>query len=257
MEALSVVPSIISKSNYMQFISVFQNMIDDNDTLAAPYIAYNMYYVAPLNTTVAHSMLINLVKNYGNNKYVSDAVISNLQNKEDGFYKEALAINPDTSLVFNKHLHKVIEDVTKAKSQSNQKKIAAMYPRGAEIFNSLCQACHGPDGNGVSALAPPLNKSNWAQGNKNQLIPIVLFGLTGPIKVADHLYKSPEVNGDMPGIGANAEFSDKDIADILNYIRNSWNNSGSKITEQDIKDTRQKYNGREKTMTMEELETIQ
>ena len=181
---------------------------------------------------------------------------SNLQSKEESFYKEALAINPDTSFTFNKHLQKVIEDIAKAKLQSNQKKIAALYPRGAAIFNSLCQTCHGADGNGVNGLAPPLNKSGWVQGDKNKLIPIVLYGLTGPVKIEDHLYKSPEVNGDMPGIGCNDEYSDKDIAGILNYIRNSWNNKGSKITEEDIMNTRKKYSGREKPFTMEELESM-
>ena len=75
MEALSVVPSIINKTNYRQFVQVFQNMLNNNDTLAAPYIAYNMYYLQSINNNMAHEILISLVKNYGSNQYVSDAVI--------------------------------------------------------------------------------------------------------------------------------------------------------------------------------------
>ena len=105
-------------------------------------------------------------------------------------------------------------------------------------------------------LEPPLNKSNWVQGNKNQLIPIVLYGLTGPVKVADHVYKSPEINGDMPGIASNDEYSDADIAQVLSYISNSWNNKGSVITAKDITDTKKKYAGRQKTFTEEELKSI-
>ena len=256
MEALSVIPSVIHKNNYKAFVHAFTEMINNNDTLAAPYIAFNMYYVQKLDDKTAHAMLLMLVKKYGNNPYVADAVISNLENKEEAFYKEALSINPDTAFVFNKHLEKVIHDIAKAKLQSNQKKIAAMYPRGAAIYNSLCQTCHGADGNGVNALAPPLNKSGWVQGDKNRLIPIVLYGLTGPVQVDDHLYKSPEVSGDMPGIGSNDEYGDKDIADILNYVRNSWNNKGSKITAEDITNTRKKYNERNKPFTAVELEAI-
>jgi len=230
--------------------------MNNDDTLAAPYIAYNMYYMQKFNNKTAHDILITLVKKNGSNPLVSDAVISNLQDKEELFYKEVLAINPDTSFLFNKHLHKVIDDIAKAKLQSNQKKIAAMYPRGAAIYGSLCQTCHGADGNGINALAPPLNKSGWVQGDKNKLIPIVLYGLTGPVSVDGHLYKSPEVSGDMPGIGSNDEYGDKDIADILNYIRNSWNNTGNKITTEDITNVRNKYNGREKPFTAEELESI-
>jgi HEAT repeat protein len=78
MEALSVIPSIINKNNYRQFVSVFDEMMNNNDTLAAPYIAYNMYYVQKLDDKTAHDILINLIKKYGNNSFVSDAVISNL-----------------------------------------------------------------------------------------------------------------------------------------------------------------------------------
>ncbi|HEX5153275.1 MAG TPA: c-type cytochrome [Parafilimonas sp.] len=256
MEALSIIPSVINKNNYRQFINVFEEMMNNNDTLSAPYIAFNMYSIQKLDNKTAYGILIALVKKYGNNPFVSDAIISNLQDKEEAFYKEVLAINPDTSFLFNQHLRKVRSDIAKAKLQSNQKKIAAMYPRGAAIYGSLCQTCHGAEGNGVNALAPPLNKSAWVTGDKNKLIPIVLYGLTGPVNVDNHLYKSPEVGGDMPGIGSNDEYGDKDIADILNYIRNSWNNTGNKITADDITNTRKKYNGRQKPFTAEELESI-
>jgi len=124
------------------------------------------------------------------------------------------------------------------------------------VFTSLCQTCHGPDGNGVSALAPPLNGSNWVQGDKNKLIPIVLYGLTGPIKVAGKMYQSPEINGDMPGIGANKEFSDEDIAQVLSFIRNAWNNKATPITANDVKEQRAKFTDRQKTFTMEELNSL-
>lgn len=256
MQALSVLPSVMNKNNYNQFLPLLQQLV--NDTLAAPYIGYIMHNMQQYNAAAAKQILMQLTSKYAANKYVADAVISNLENKEESFLKEVVKINADTTTVFARRLRKVIDDIAKARSQSNQKKLAALYPRGAHIFTTLCQTCHGLDGNGVTALAPPLNKSNWVQGNKNQLIPIVLYGLTGPVKVADHLYKSPEINGDMPGIGSNDEYNDEDIAQVLNYIRNSWNNkvSGSAITAKDISDTRKKYEGRQKTFTMEELEGI-
>jgi mono/diheme cytochrome c family protein len=183
-------------------------------------------------------------------------VISNLYDKEAAFYKEALTIHPDTSLVFNVQLKKLINNIEKARAGSNFSKLEKQYPRGAAIFQTVCQTCHGNDGNGVTALAPPLNGSNWAQGDKSKLIPIVLYGLTGPVKVAGKLYKSPEINGDMPGIGGNKEFTDDDIAEILNFIRNSWNNKGEKIIPEDIGGIRSKYKDRQKTFTMEELDQI-
>jgi mono/diheme cytochrome c family protein len=256
MQALSVLPSVINKNNYRPFIKELKAMIDRDDTLAAPYIAFLVHTIQPLDPAAAHEIQLQLLRKYPDNIYVSDAIISNLYNKEDIFYKEALTINPDTSVLFNKRLKKVITDIAKAKNSSNFKKLAKEYPKGTTIFQSVCQTCHGTDGNGTTALAPPLNSSDWVQGNKNRLIPIVLYGLTGPVKVAGKLYKSPEINGDMPGIGANKEYTDEDIAQILSFIRNSWNNKAEKINPVDISNIRKRFRDRQKTFTMEELELL-
>ena len=88
------------------------------------------------------------------------------------------------------------------------------------------------------------------------MIPIVLYGLTGPVKVDGKLYKAPEINGDMPGVFENKEFSDADLAQLLNLIRNSWNNKGEKITEEDIKNTRNKHKGRMNPFNAEELQNL-
>jgi mono/diheme cytochrome c family protein len=254
MQALTVLPSILNKYNYRPFLPVLKTMLGGNDTLAAPYLGFLAHSIQPLDPAQAHSLLLDLTRKYENNSYVADAIISNLYNKEEAFYKEALAINPDTGTTFNHRLKSVITDIAKAKNSSNLNKLAKKYPRGATLFQSVCQTCHGADGNGINALAPPLNGSNWVQGDKNQLIPIVLYGLTGPVKVAGHLYKSPEINGDMPGIGSNGSLSDEDIAQVLSFIRNAWNNKAPKINAVDIANTRKKFSTREKAFTTPELD---
>lgn len=256
MEALSVLPSILDKNNYKQFLPVLQQMVDNNDTLAAPYVAFLVHSIQPFDASSSHKLLTDLVKKYPNNIYVADAVISNLEGKEQSFYKEVKSINPDTSLAINKRLEKVIDDIAKAKNNANLEKLAKQYPKGAALFQSVCQTCHGPDGNGVTSLAPPLNGSDWVQGDKDQLIPIVLFGLQGPLKVAGKLYQAPEINGDMPGIGSNKEFSDEDIAQVLSFVRNAWNNKASKISAGDVQQQRVKFKDREKTFTMDELKQL-
>jgi len=256
MQALTVIPSVISKNNYQQFLPVLQNMIAHNDTLAAPYVGFLVHYIQPFNAASAKKLLVSLTKKYGGNVYVADAIISNLQNKESTFYKESLAINPDTSLAVNKRLKKVMDDIVKAKNNSNAEILAKQFPKGAALFGSVCQTCHGKDGNGVPSLAPPLNGSDWVLGDKNKLIPIVLYGLTGPVKVAGKVYKAPEINGDMPGIGQNKEFSDDDIAQVLSLIRKSWNNKSGNISAADVGNTRNKFKDRQKTFTEEELNKL-
>ena len=252
-QALSVLPSILTKENYKNFIPSFQRMVNENDTLAAPYIAFLVHYFQPFNKVFADRLIKALTEKYPNTIYVADAIISNLKNKESAYLKESLSINPDTSLLINKRLKKVIDDIAKAKMNSDTEKLAKEFPKGVALFQSVCQTCHGADGNGITALAPPLNNSDWVQGDKNKLIPIVLFGLSGPVKVADKIYGPPEINGDMPGIGSNKEYSDEDIAQVLSFIRNSWNNKAEKISETDIRNARNKYKDRQKSFTATEL----
>ena len=125
---------------------------------------------------------------------------------------------------------------------------------GMQLFQINCQTCHGVDGNGIKGLGAPLNESNWVQGDKSKLLAIVLYGLTGPVKVGDKLYAPPEVAPEMPAIGNNDKFGDQDIAQILSYIRNAWNNHADKIIEDDVKSARQKYGKREQPFTMDELQ---
>lgn len=256
MQGLSVLPSVLNKKNVQQFLPVFQKMIDQNDTLAAPYIGFLVHHIQPLNPTAARNLLLTLTKKYAASIYVADAIITNLENKEAAYYKEAISFNADTTLAINKRLKKVIDDIVSAKNNSNAKKLAKEFPKGVALFESICQTCHGKDGNGVPSLAPPLNGSDWVTGDKNKLIPIVLYGLTGPVKVAGKVYKSPEINGDMPGIGQNTEFTDEDIAQLLSFVRKSWSNKAGKISAADVTNTRNKYKDRQKTFTAEELNKI-
>ncbi len=256
MEALNLLPSVMDKKNYQAFIPALTAMLQGKDSLAAPYIAFLARTVRSFDPVLAHNWLIGLAREYPDNSYVDDAVISSLYKQEAAFYKEALAIHPDTGLVFNRHLRKLIDDMTKDKSAGDFKALAKAYPKGTAIFQSVCQTCHGAAGNGVVGLGPPLNSSNWVQGNKSRLIPIVLYGLTGPVKVSGKWYKPPETSGDMPGIGTNKEFTDEDIAQVLSLIRNAWNNKAGKIIPEDIGEMRGKYKDRQKTFTMEELEQL-
>ncbi len=85
----------------------------------------------------------------------------------------------------------------------------------SEVFLRTCAACHGTDGLGQTALAPPLNDSHWLQLPKEKLIEIVLDGLQEKI----------EVNGQewdmlMPGWGA--ILNDEEIAEVLNAIQSQF-----------------------------------
>ena len=253
MEALAVLPSVINQDNYKTYSSALDKMIDRDDTLSAPYVAFLANNIQHFDKTEASSLLLKVAKKYPGNRYVTDAVISNLQDHEDDFKNELSASLPDSSLLIQKQLNRAIAQASNTKSNRDPKMLVKEFPKGAALFTSICQTCHGPDGNGVRSLGPPLNQSEWVTGDKGKLISIVLFGLTGPVKVNGHVYKTPEVSGDMPGIGYDKDMPSEDVAQLLSFIRKSWRNNGEKITTEEVASTRQKLNNRQKAFTVEEL----
>lgn len=90
---------------------------------------------------------------------------------------------------------------------------------------NLCLGCHGPTGQGMPNVGPPLAKSEWVAGPVENLIGIQLRGLQGAITVngQDYQFAAP-----MVAMGAGQP--DENIAAVLTYIRNSFGNSASAVT---------------------------
>ena len=91
---------------------------------------------------------------------------------------------------------------------------------GEEIYNDFCIQCHLNTGEGVSGVFPPLAKSDFLVNNIEISIKGLKYGMSGPIVVNGEEYDG--VMGDQ-GLG------DDEIADVLNYILNSWGNQYNEI----------------------------
>lgn len=256
MQALYVLPSIITIKNYPQYAPVLKQVLGLKDSLSAPYIAFLAQTVQPIDKLMANRMLMNVIKLYPQDVLVADAAISSLKNKETEFLQALAVEKVDTNFAVYKRLRLVVNDVTKSKAGSDPRLIAKEFPKGAVLFKSTCQTCHGADGGGIKSLAPPLNNSEWVTGDKNKLIPIILFGLSGPIKVNGIVYKAPDYNGEMPGVGYNTDLPDEDIAQVMSFIRKSWNNNAPAITANEVTAVRRKFKGRQKALNVEELNKI-
>jgi mono/diheme cytochrome c family protein len=109
---------------------------------------------------------------------------------------------------------------------------AVLMAQGKKVYEMYCGSCHGNDGAGKPALAPPVAGSEWviAKGF-HRLAIIPLAGLNGPIKV-----KGVDWNMNMAAMGA--ALPDADLAAALTYMRNSWGNKASEVTADDIKTIR-------------------
>lgn len=126
------------------------------------------------------------------------------------------------------------------------------YRRGQRVYNMLCFACHQPHGRGFARLAPPLAGSDWVNGSATRLARVTLSGLTGPIVVSGKHYKDLPV---MPGHAP--AFDDKQIADVLTYIRNTWGNTAPPVSPATIKSIRKASAGHPQPWTAEELKDLE
>ncbi|WP_395050601.1 c-type cytochrome [Flavobacterium sp.] len=92
--------------------------------------------------------------------------------------------------------------------------------KGKEVYMDFCIQCHMANGKGEEKNFPPLDGSNWLSKNVNQSIHAVKFGQTGEIIV-----NGEKFNNTMTPMG----LSNQEVADVMNYIRNSWSNKHHKM----------------------------
>lgn len=92
--------------------------------------------------------------------------------------------------------------------------------RGQEIYADFCVTCHLEKGEGVSSVFPPIAKSDYLIKNRTETIKGLKYGQQEEIIVNDITY-----NNAMPALG----LEDEEIADVMNYILNSWGNTSSTL----------------------------
>lgn len=111
-------------------------------------------------------------------------------------------------------------------SNSQSADLKSSIKRGQEIYSDFCVTCHLPNGKGVERVFPPLANSDYLIKNREASIKAIKFGLQGSITVNEKKYNS---------IMAPLGLSDDEIADVMNYISNSWGNKNSKmVTKADV-----------------------
>ena len=92
--------------------------------------------------------------------------------------------------------------------------------RGKEIYMDFCVTCHMENGEGVVNTFPPLAQSDYLAKNREASIKGVKYGQQGEIVVNGVTY-----NNIMAPMGLEPE----EIADVMNYIMNSWGNWSDKL----------------------------
>lgn len=143
----------------------------------------------------------------------------------------------------------------KAPASDTAAQSVAAAPAGAESGEQLyqrCATCHQANGQGVPGSFPPLAGSEFANA-ANVAIPInvVTRGIQGPLTV-----KGTEYNGVMPAYGTGIEMSDEEVAAVLTYVRQSWGNTASAVTPEDVAKARAAQTSKA-PVTEEELKALE
>jgi mono/diheme cytochrome c family protein len=97
---------------------------------------------------------------------------------------------------------------------------------GRKLFGSICAACHQPTGLGRANMFPPLAGSDYLNANRDRAIQTVLFGRHGEVVVNGLKY-----NNTMPSF----PLTDRNIADVLTFVYNSFGNAGIVVTPEEVK----------------------
>jgi len=127
-----------------------------------------------------------------------------------------------------------------APDAETMKRGAAAYAKGP------CIACHQPTGAGLPPVLPPLAGSEWVAKSTSIAIRNILHGMQGPITV-----KGVPYNSMMPAV---TTLSEKEIADVVTFVSNSWGNTGPTVTEDEVKAIKKKYADRKTPWTAAEYE---
>ena len=151
---------------------------------------------------------------------------------------------------FNRQVYAPYTSASQLEEYQPKSGAAAEAARGKQVYDTVCGICHGPDGMGKPAQAPPLAGSEWVNTKASgRLAHIPLAGLNGSMQV-----EGKDWNLNMAPMGA--ALSDADLAAVLTYIRNSWGNKGSEVTADEVKSVRTSLGARPQALTGEQLKSM-
>lgn len=98
--------------------------------------------------------------------------------------------------------------------------------QGKQLYKTHCANCHQENGEGLAKLYPPLAKSDYLMGDLKRAACIIKNGMNKEIVVNGTTFHQM-----MP---ANEALTPLEIAEILTYISNSWENEAGISATRDV-----------------------
>jgi mono/diheme cytochrome c family protein len=103
-----------------------------------------------------------------------------------------------------------------------QPALAADHSPGAKVYRTLCAICHQPDGSGVATMQPRLMDDPIVAGDPATLVKVLLQGPAAVLPAG-----RPHYQNVMPPM---AGLPDRDIANVLTFVRKAFGHGASPIT---------------------------
>jgi mono/diheme cytochrome c family protein len=106
---------------------------------------------------------------------------------------------------------------------------------GAQVYMTRCSYCHGEDGRGQGTSIPPLAGTASSMARENASSINVTLNGSGRVVAAGvpDAYRMPPFRNQL---------SDRDIAEVLTYVRTNWGNTGGAVKSTEVKDLRERTN---------------
>ena len=126
-------------------------------------------------------------------------------------------------------LHPPKEIVELTPEEKEALRLERKISSGEKVFAVRCASCHQANGLGIAGQYPPLDGSNWVTSDPGIISNIILKGLKGEIVVKGETYgTSAAVN--MAAVA----ISDREIANVVTYVRQAWGNNAEEIFEDEV-----------------------
>lgn len=94
--------------------------------------------------------------------------------------------------------------------------LEASIQRGGTVYSSNCASCHMADGTGINGLYPSLAGADTLMNDVPGMLNWILQGDV------------------INGVSHSFSLTDREVSDLLNYIRNSWGHEGEAILPEEV-----------------------
>ncbi len=174
-----------------------------------------------------------LANRYADQAQFSEALVSGIAGKEQYFLQKLSCDNESKPNLLCQVLQTTLSN--QINQQVKSPRILTVphdddRTNGLKIFKTYCASCHGMDGLGQKQVAPSLASSKFIKGNPVEIASIVLNGYdTG----------SKDYRMLMPAYINDPKMSDRDIVDVISYLKSTFKGGWSKLKIEQVDSLRQ------------------